>query len=194
MGNWTSAAEKASDQIYGAYQSKHAERNANTQAKDNRNWQEYMSNTAVQRRMEDMRLAGINPLLAGKYDASTPGGSALAVGTHTGSPINATATASQASLNLSQEDKIKWEIENLVDQGFINEQTSLLLMEQVKEMYEKVKIANETHNGLKLDNEMKRLETEAYTDLIELMSTEEQGVAPSWAKEAATRLIQLIIK
>lgn len=45
------------------------------EAEKNRKWQEYMSNTEVQRRAKDLEAAGINPVMAGSMMAGTPSGS-----------------------------------------------------------------------------------------------------------------------
>ena len=59
-------------------------------------FQQRMSNTSYQRGMEDMRKAGLNPILAGKVGgASTPTGS-------TYNPENVATNATNAYLNIQQ--------------------------------------------------------------------------------------------
>ena len=63
----------------------------------NREWQEHMSSTAYQRAVEDMKKAGINPILAfANGGASTPGGSA---GTISGANMG---LASSSALGVSR--------------------------------------------------------------------------------------------
>lgn len=46
------------------------------EAQKNRDWQEYMSNTAHVREMRDLEAAGLNPILSARQGAATPSGSA----------------------------------------------------------------------------------------------------------------------
>ncbi len=75
-----------------------ANRENREEAQRNRRFQKEMSNTAVRRRMEDMRLGGINPLLAGKHEASTPGGSQAAPMKNI---LEGSASAATAAANLA---------------------------------------------------------------------------------------------
>lgn len=78
------------------------------EAQKNRDWQEYMSNTAIQRQVDDMIKAGINPILAVMNNgASTPGGSsASGVKANFESGVGALASIISSSINASTQLQI----------------------------------------------------------------------------------------
>lgn len=109
MTNQTNAFNKQEAEINRAFQQASADKamqfsaNEAEKARDfssaeaaiNRNWQEYMSNTAYQRAMKDMEKAGLNPILAAQTTsgASTPSGGIA----HTSQGNSSSASGGQAS-------------------------------------------------------------------------------------------------
>lgn len=100
----TAAGVTAAGGVLGSILGYAGQRKANKQnialAREQMAFQERMSNSAYQRAMADMRKAGLNPILAAKQPASTPGGQTARVDSALGAGVNAFNTTASAKAQI----------------------------------------------------------------------------------------------
>lgn len=130
-------------------------------AKDQRSWEEQMSSTAYRRAMNDMKLAGLNPILAYQQGgASTPSGAAGSIGggSTIGGAMSSAVQAEKASAEIKNVEQMTYNIDADTDK---KRQEAFQTNASAREILERERLNRELQRQARENAEKARAETKA---------------------------------
>jgi hypothetical protein len=135
------------------------------EASRNRAFQQSASDTAYQRAMADMKKAGLNPILAGRYGpASTPSGSMATIPDYGKSFSTGMSTAYQGQQTQANVRKIAAEIKQIGYQHGLTEAQTSNIEELTKKVIQDTELSGQQTIGKAFENRVNSLISEFKED------------------------------